>query len=198
MNDEQLQSVWQKMKAPLQTENILSVAMTEMDALKKKIRRRNRREIAGAVLIIIIMGPFSFYTSNIYSRTGAVILTLSAIIIIIKMRNGKNAAGSDLTLQPVAYLHQHLAYLKKEAKLLSTVVYWYILPPLTGLALFFFGQDKSTVMLIFHYVILLIITGVVYWLNQMVVDTVLQPLIVKLDGLLKEEEQINMAGNQPE
>ena len=36
MNDELLQSAWQKMKAPLQNGNILDTTMSEIEALKRK------------------------------------------------------------------------------------------------------------------------------------------------------------------
>jgi len=194
MNDELLQSAWQKMKAPLQTGNILDNTMSEIETLKKKIRRRNRREIGAAIVLLLIFLPICCFAANIYSRTGAFIVVLSAIAIILKLQNRKNTAAADITLPPVPYLYQHLIYLKNEVRILSTVLYWYILPPMTGFALFFLGHDNNNIhSLIFHYGILIFVGLMVYILNKMAVKLILQPLVIRLETLLKEEAEITAA-----
>jgi len=194
MNDQFLQGAWQKMKAPLQIENILSTTISEIDALKKTVRRRNRREIAAAIFLVLFFLPIGFLASNMYSKIGAFINVLAAIIIIVLLRNKKDKTVADITLPPVPYLYQHLSYLKKEVKLLSTVIYWYILPLAIGMALFFFGLDHTTGKLLLHYGMLLFISVVVYIINKMAVDSILRPLVAKLETLLKEEEQISANG----
>lgn len=192
MNDEFLQSAWQKMKAPLQTENILDVTMSEMETIKRKVRRRNRREIGAAIFLMLFFMPIGYFAANIYSKIGAFIVVLSAIMIIVMLQNRKNTATADITLPAVLYLYQHLNYLKKEVSILSTVLYWYILPLLIGFAIFFIGQDDNKIRsLIFHYALLIFVGLLVYILNKVAVKLILQPLVTKLETLLKEEEQLN-------
>lgn len=192
MNDELLQSAWQKMKAPLQTENILDVTVSEMETIKRKVRRRNRREIGAAIFLMLFFLPIGYFAANIYSKTGAFIVVLSAITIIVMLQNRKNTTTADITLPAVPYLYQHLNYLKKEVSILSTVLYWYILPLLIGFAVFFIGQDDNKIRsLIFHYALLIFVGLLVYILNKLAVKLILQPLVTKLETLLKQEEQLN-------
>lgn len=187
MNDELLQSAWQKMKAPLQTESILSNTITEMDVFKKKIKKRNAREYFACIFLIVVFLPFGFFTASTLSRIGSLIIVLSSIVIMYQLRNRKTTTA-DITLAPLAYLNEHLQYLKSEAKLLNTVTYWYILPPMIGVAIFLTGQDKNIWYLVFHYVILIVISVTVYYLNKEAVKTQINPVINKLEKLLEEEQ----------
>jgi len=189
MNDEFLQSAWQKIKAPLQTESILSNPIDDMGVFKKKIRKRNTREVYASIFLIIIFGIYSYFTKNYLAKTGAIIIVLSAIAIIFVLRNRKENQTGDLTLPPVAYLQEYLHYLKKESKLLRTVVYWYILPPMTGYTMFILGDNKDFLHLCIHLTILILTCIGVFYLNQEAVKTEFEPRIKKLEELLKEEEK---------
>lgn len=187
MTDELLQSAWQQMKAPLKHENKLSVTITEIGTLKKKIRSRNYREVIAAVFVIVFFGAFAIFSDNLFTKAGALIIVLSAIMISIILWNRKEEKA-DLTLPPVEYLYQHLDYLKKEARLLNTVIYWYVLPLMTGLALFFIGHHRDLWHTSLHFALLIFISVAVLLLNKGAVKMQFTPLIIKLEKLLEEEK----------
>lgn len=187
MTDELLQSAWQQMKAPLKPENKLSVTITEIGTFKKKIRNRNYREVIASVFVILFFGAFAIFSGNLFTKAGALIIVLSAIMISIILWNRKEEKA-DLTLPPVEYLYQHLDYLKKEARLLDTVIYWYVLPLMTGLAVFFIGQHRDLWHTSLHFAILIFISVAVLLLNKGAVKMQFTPLIIKLEKLLEEEK----------
>ncbi len=107
---------------------------------EKTIRRRNFREYAAAVVVVIAFGVSAWRDTNMFVRAGAG-LTIAATVFIVSYLHRKGSAHAmpaDLTLPD--YLVFHRAELVRQRDLLQGVWVWYLLPFVPGMVLVVVGR----------------------------------------------------------
>lgn len=206
MLEQELKEIW---KTASQAEKIkfnLSRLMIDLNdkmrSIERAIRRRDRREIVAAVLMIPIYGYLAYEIPFMVSKIGSVLILIWCIYVIFKLRNvQKKKRTKDLSLSFSEQLVSQKTQMTQQAKLLDTVLYWYLLPPYIGNIIFIFGLSDPTeygwsnILLdqllplplpykIGYLIFGAVTSGVILWLNKSVVKKTLKPLINDTEEVL--------------
>lgn len=207
MEEQELKNIW---KSSSQVEHVIVDMMqlikdfkVDMEHREHIVRRRDRREIIAAIIGILAFG-YSFYAYPYYiSRSGCILGTISMIYIIYKLHNNrKSKFTKKLFLSIQDQLKKQRQFMLNQAKLLSTVLYWAMIPLYTANLLIFWGASKSELpltlieQLFFKWEIKLIISlvlaaffGYIAWMNKKAAKVNWRPLIKKIDRILSELEE---------
>jgi hypothetical protein len=213
MLEQELKEIW---KTASQVERIkfdLSRLMIDLNkkmrSIERAIRRRDRREIVAAVLMIPIYGYLAYEIPFMMSKIGSIVILIWCVYVIFKLRNvQKTKRKTDLSLSFSEQLESQKTHMTQQVKLLDTVLYWYILPPYIGNIIFIFGlsdpseYEWSNIVLdvylplsmpykIAYLVSGAIVSGVILWLNKSIVKKTLKPLIDET-----EEVQLQLNSGQ--
>ena len=179
MTDEELKGKW---KSPANEDEILlneSKLTEELDSRLKKferiIRRRNRREITVAFLLMPFLVAGAWFMHPVLAKTGAVLLLLFCMLVVIVLRTVGKMRPDDLSLPIMQYLARYKQYLEKERSLLSNVLYWYIGPSIMGISLIFIGFHRYV-----PQIVSLLLGVLVNYINRRAVRNYLNPLIDKV------------------
>ena len=144
MLDEDLKEIW---KHSSETENIrldLSRLMTElnnkMNRIEKTIRKRDITEISASVFGILIFGYFAYEIPFPITKIACLLSIVWFGYVIYRFKNNKKRKRPvDLSLAFRDQLENQEKNMQQEAKLLNTILYWYVLPPLFANILFIIG-----------------------------------------------------------
>tara|TARA_R110002126_G_scaffold19675_6_gene73894 strand:+ start:2236 stop:2817 length:582 start_codon:yes stop_codon:yes gene_type:complete len=190
MNDQILKTNWKALSTNsirIETEQLIKELQQGSIYLEKKITFRDFTEISVALLLIILFGITAFLIPFLLSKIGSMIIILSCVLIIFRFKNLKDKF-TPVTLSDThtVYLKKTRYYLKEQIKFLDNVIYWYIIPPTSGIILFFAGFGVDT----FQFYLLSGITFClgfrVYILNKYVVKKELIPRLHSINSMIEE------------
>jgi hypothetical protein len=112
----------------------------KMNKIDKAIRTRDIREIGASVIGIIMFGYFAIEVPFPVSKIACVLTIGWFIYIIFKLRkNRKIKIAIDMSTPFNEQLDSQRKNMVQEAKLLNSVLYWYVLPPFIMNILFVVG-----------------------------------------------------------
>lgn len=155
--------------------------------LRRIAAARDVREAAAAVLVAALFTWMAVRADHALERAGAIVVVAAAIFMMLWARvagGGNRGPAADL---PVAEFFQHeRRYLDRQIHLLRSVLWWYILPNLVGVQLFFLGSGGWTRLTAMFMLLPLAVAVGVYVLNRRAARTELQPLRDEVDRLLRE------------
>ena len=200
MDPEDLKQAWQAQVSPAQLK-------VDAERLREEVRRRQRRftatifwrdvrEVGTCLLILplwVYLGvkrssPWTWYLAV------PVLLWIPGYLLADRMRHKRQLPGPGEPLR--RYVEISLAQVGHQIRLLRNVFWWYLLP--IGLAMLaFFGQaawqERSggwwTALAVSEVVALgVVVLAGVYWLNQYVVRTDLEPRRRELEAMLMSLE----------
>jgi hypothetical protein len=138
MTEEEIKKYW-RMSADHEEIHINQSALimnltNEIRDIDRKARGRDMLELAAAAVVAIFFSVRFYLTTSIQTKVGCGILVLGCIIIACKLlaaynrRTGKQEDQSART-----YLIHARKKVQNQIKLLSSVLYWYLLPLYLGL-----------------------------------------------------------------
>lgn len=188
MDFEQLGETWRKGTgaAGESPDQALQRVRQRSEELRRVVRRRDRLEIAVALVMLPLFGWLAVAGSNPVSRIGAAIVAIACLVIPFRLRAARRAEsdpGQPLLLQ----LRQELASVQAQDRLLSSVAWWYLLPLGVGVILFV-GGSASRLMGAGYAVIVIAFYYWLYRLNQRAVRTELVPRARELQGWISHLE----------
>jgi hypothetical protein len=191
MNDSELKELWrrQAMIAAPETPSDAEV-IERMNARLRKFGRdlfwRDVREVAACAFIVVWFGSYLLWHLSLLSQIGCWVVILSAIMIsavlLIARRLDRAAAG------PVSVsdsLRAQLRSVRRQERLLSNVLWWYLLPSFVGAELFVLGLGISGANVWTLTGVLAFTAAVVYFANWYAVRTKLRPLISEIQETLE-------------
>jgi hypothetical protein len=191
MNDTELKELWRR-QAPIALPSVPSDAelIERMNARLRKFGRdlfwRDVREVAACVFIVIWFGFYLMGHLSLLSQIGCGVVILSAIMIsavlLVARRRDRAAAG------PVSVsdsLRAQLRSVTRQARLISNVLWWYLLPSFVGAELFVLGQGISAANAWTLTGVLVFTAVVVYFANSYVLRTKLRPFISEIQQTLE-------------
>lgn len=205
--DEELKKLW---KISSETESItfnlnqlLMGFKQRMEHQEKAIRRRDRREILAALVVIFLFGYLFLEVPLLLSKIACLLTILGGSFIIYKLRvNQKSRYSVSLFLSLKEELNVQKKFMKSQAKLLDSVLYWYILPILIPTLIFVWsiGNPADDHWNSFLIEVLpvntsgkILFTSVtvafnvyVFWLNKQAVKQSWNPLIEEIENIEKE------------
>ncbi len=186
MTFEDLPSVWQsdRERAP-DPEAVLAAAVEQSRALEKTVRGRDRLETVASLAMVPLFAASAAMTTSTVARTGAVILTVACLVIPLRLRAARllfDANGRDGELR--AFLRSERERVAAQARLLRTVLWWYLLPLGVGVVMLFGGGAQSWPLSLGYAAFVTVFYAWLYRLNQRAVAEHLKPRLVELDSLL--------------
>lgn len=149
MMEEELLNVWRNSAHSNQIKVNLPLLVAElrhkMEKIDRQINSRDRREII-ACLIGMMGFAYLAYDIPFMLTKMACLLTISWFgYVIYRLMHTSKDREPDASLSLYDQLEARKTYLRKQARLLDTVLYWYIIPPFFINALFLFGIGEPGV-----------------------------------------------------
>ncbi len=190
MNEQDLKNIWQSSgnQEYIQFDKTKLIADLELNLskFKKSIKYRDWREISIAIILMPLFGFAAFKIPFILSKVGALIIVGWCIFLIVRLLKAKKNIFIAPTESYMNYLKKSREYLMAQKGLLDTVLYWYILPSVTGVLLFFLGFDLSFLKRIFFVTITLGLGVFTYLINKYAVKKGILPRLRKIDDIIKD------------
>lgn len=211
MHEEELKNIWKKSgdkdMINIKVDDLTREFQRKMNRFESKIRKRDTMEIIGALASMCFFGFIGYEFPFPSSKVAAVIGVLwSAYVIYRLKRTQESKKPDDFTSSVENQLIQHKQHLQRQAKLLSSVWYWYVLPPFLANAILFFGMgnpsdyDWIPVILSPPYSIgqklfvlgfLILIYGYIIVINLKAVRMNINPAIREVEKMQRELAQTN-------
>jgi hypothetical protein len=195
MNDQELKNLWQQQKlepAPALPDVAQISRMREKTAtFQRQLKARDFRELAACVVIVVVFAIYFFTTPHLVSRIGDLIVIAGAVFIGWKLIHTRRSVQQPLADAPVKeWLHSELAQVQRQAELLRTIAWWYLLPLYVGVNVSTWGIPTVSLAarISFSVGTGLLYLGI-YWLNQWARRRQFLPLEQELEALLRAEEQ---------
>ena len=195
MTFDELQKTWQSQ----QTSFKLTI---DSDLLLREVKR-NKRFFESAIFwrdvrevgVAFLMFPFFLYFGlkmKIWSLHATALLTLSVGVFMVVDRIIQKRKRPELTGALMGYIENSLAQVVHQIWLLKNVLWWYLLPPSIGIAIFighlaWLIRDlpgRGLIFLSVYCVFCVLLFWGVYLLNQRAVRKELNPRKEELEQLL--------------
>ena len=146
---------------------MLALVIEKTRSFDRQIAVRNALEYIGAVFVVCMFGWFAVKAPNQIVRAGMTIVALSGIWIIYYIRRygggpKRPDAGTDLFVYN-RLLHENY---EQQIRLLRQVKYWYLLPPYVGIVIASIGAWFQPPAGLLGLVVVSLIFGVVWVLNE--------------------------------
>lgn len=155
--------------------------------LHAQVRRRDLREAAAALAVIVIFTRLLWIVRNTTARVGAGILIASAVMIVGRLYAARRRDAPRPVGLPVAeFCRAELAAVNAQIRLLRSVAWWYIAPVIVGANLVVAGLSRSAIGTVVYLAVTLAMGAVIYRLNQRAVARRLVPLRLALERSLGE------------
>ncbi len=212
MLEHELKEVW---KNTSQTENIsfnssqlMNDLNNKMSRLEKIIRIRDLREISASVFGILLFGYFTYEIPFLLTKIASVLGMIWFAYVIYRLKNiKKNKQPTDLTLSLRDQLENQKFYMLQHARLLDTVLYWYVLPPFLMNILFVAGLGDpveygwshifAKVLPLSINMKIITLVGIAsfnlftIWINKRAVKKDIKPVIKEIERVINEFESEN-------
>jgi hypothetical protein len=195
MNDQELKELWRRQAAiasPMAAASDAQV-IERMNARLRKFGRslfwRDVGEIAACVFIVIWFGSYLLWPLSLLSKIGCVVVILSAIMIsavLLIARRLDRASQEPASVSES--LRAQLRAIKRQERLISNVMWWYLLPTFVGAELFVLGLGISAANAWTMTGVLAFTSVVVYFANRHAVRRKLRPLIAEIQETLESVE----------
>jgi small neutral amino acid transporter SnatA (MarC family) len=190
MNDHELKLLWQRQElaAPVKADDaeLVSRMKKKMRQFDRNIFCRDIREFAASIwLVWIFCGKLRLSTTPL-SIAGCWVVIVSAFFIAgelfytrFKFRMRKE------TLSLREHLQAEVRKVGWQARMLETVLWWYILPVMIGAELFALGETRDLTDRIVITLTLVFVSAVLWWVNRYAAKRSLRPLQKELEGTLE-------------
>lgn len=212
MEEQELKNIWkhssEKEEIIIDNSMLIKDFKLEMETRESIVRRRDRREIIAAIIGICIYAYVAFNIPFSITSVAAILIALSLGYIIYRLRSQrKSKYVEDLFLPLAQQLKNQRVFMLNQSKLLSSALYWYVLPFFISYLVFIWStvnMDAYNNGIIGFLLItklkgkiaatvLILVLGIyVVRINKRAAKVNWQPLIKKIDIILsnlKEEEK---------
>lgn len=201
MEEREIIETWKRLgkdrTISIDTDAIISDIEQNMEQIEKNIRARDRREIYGCIGGIGLYLYLATSLSSVVSQFVCILMIGWFGYVIYRLKNIKKNHLTQMDVSVEESLKMQLVYLTKQAHLLNSVFYWYLLPPFLLNVVFVLGLDVgpegtltiSGSSLVMRLVMISLI-GLMFWyiykMNRSAVVTNYVPAIAKIEKALEE------------
>ena len=161
-------------------QELLMLINNKMISFDKDIHSRDWLELAAGVIVMLFFGYQFFTASSLWTMTGSAVLVFSCLFIAYKLLRAK--AGNHQEREACdrgisTHLRAELQKVKRQKKLLQSVLWWYIAPICAGLLIYAAGFNGSTVFKAVYMIIVILMGIGIWYMNQKAVVQKFDPLI---------------------
>lgn len=207
MEEQELKNIWKISSHPeyiqLDMIQLLKDFKIGMENRERIVRRRDLREVIGAIIGILSFIHGLYFYSYPVSRIGCLLGILTLLYIIYKLYNNRKSKFSkNLFLSIQDQLKLQKQFMLNQARLLDTFLYWGAIPLFVATSLFLWGVSKSEIPLTIieqlslnwkFKLILTLVLGLFYgyigWMNK-------RAAIINWTPLIKQIEDIQQSQNK--
>ncbi len=214
MLEKELKDIWRNSSQAEQIKFDLSKLMIELNAklhhIEKAIHKRDWIETAASSVGIIFFSYLAYEIPFLLSKTACLFGVFWFGYVIYRLWNVKKNGKSDFSQSFKEVLKSEKDHLLKQAHLLNTVLYWYVLPPFLLNTLFVIGLGDPAVYSWSNFLtdLLLpfstmekvgILVGLsffyafIVWMNKRAVKKEIDPLVAEIDKVQKQMDLDNVA-----
>lgn len=213
MLEQELKELWKNSseteKIKFEMSRLLIDLKNRLSRIERSIRNRDKAEITTAILMIPIFGYFAYEIPFVVTKVGCILTMIWFGYLIFKLRNVKK---HKLSINPALSFREQLAnqkaYLLQQARLIDTVLYWYLLPPLVAHAILVLGlgdpaeygwsniiANEILPIPLINKIVYLIFAAVLYagilWINKRTVKKNYKPVIKDIERVQHQLESEN-------
>ena len=173
MNDQELKDLWRRQKLeaapPVDARAQIKAMRDKMACLHRGLNTTDFLGLAGYAVVLIVFTIYFFTTPYFVTRIGTLILIGGDLFASWKIIQRRRSTPQPIADAPVMeWLKYDLATVHQQAEQSRTVLWWYLLPFLIGMNVFFWSMPVSFSIKIGPSVLTALIAAVTYWLNQRV------------------------------
>lgn len=209
MLEQELKQIWKNSSQAEKIKFDISRLMMDLNgkllSFEKKIRNRDLREIGAAILGILIFSYMAWVIPFVLTKLACVLTIFWLVYVIYRLRQVKKYKKDiEVSSSYIDQLKHQKEYFLKEAKLLDSVLYWYVLPPFLINVLFVSGLGSPVELgeggRMFDFLpfdlgeklrflgLVAAFSVFVVWLNKKAVKKNFLPLISRIEDLEAELE----------
>ncbi|HEY4414272.1 MAG TPA: serine hydrolase domain-containing protein [Verrucomicrobiae bacterium] len=197
MNDDALKQLWQSQKfnAPSALTDAEQIARARrgVKQLEHTIFWRDIREVAVGLVGMLWFGSELFHSHSVMSLLGCWILILSFIFISATLLfNQRRVPAADPAAPMEDFIRCDLRKAEVQIRLLRSVLWWYLLPIMVGVNLFFAGSGLDLFSDLSYLFLTVGLSVFLWWVNLWAVKQTLLPLKVELESLLGQPPDVTI------
>ena len=191
MTFDDLRSSWQEnneesMSAE-QREEIVARVCRRVERLGSSICRRDVIETIASVAAVFFFTRFFLRSDVPVAKIGAAIVVAWAVFIIYKLHRTRLVQKRTcLDASVREFCKTEMERLDRQIRLVRSVLWWYIIPPVIGVNLLFFGVTGFGTAAVAYCIVTVLLGWGIYLLNQRAVSKSLVPARDELSDLLHE------------
>lgn len=206
MHEEELKSIWNRSgenhMININLKELIGDLKNNMNKFDRKIRKRDRFEIFGAIGSIFFFAFIGLEFPFPSSKFAAIIGISWGFYVIYRLKSAQKRKKPDNFSQSIEeQLEEHKQHLQGQKQLLSTVWYWYVLPPFISNVVLFLGMGDpvdynwTPILLsppysigqkLFVIAFLTLIYGYIIYINLKAVKVNIQPAIQEVEQMQKQ------------
>lgn len=175
----------------LSDDELLRFVKENAAAFDRRLWRRDLLESIAAVAVFLFFGWILLRDPSWWTRSGALLLMAGSAYVFWRLRRARTRYASPSSSdRPVAeVLRTERAKVEEQIQLLDTVLWWYLAPITLGALLIVVGSNGWTWSALMQAVLVLLVAGALYLLNQRGRRCTYEPRREKLTRLLEEVQE---------
>lgn len=144
MIESELTKIWQSSpnleRVKFDKSRLMLEVQSSIDQFHRKIKFRDIREQTIALIMMPVFLYVAFTVPYIISKVASVLIVALAVSLVVRLRAAKKYKPAEVTESYLSYLFNTRTYLQHQQRMLESVHLWFLLPSMTFVFLFLFGQ----------------------------------------------------------
>lgn len=191
-------------KIKLNLTTLLMELSRTLEQRNRNIKNRDRTEIIVALLMVPVFSYFAYEVPFVWSKVGFLMIVAWCFYLIYRLTNVKKYKKEvDNASNFKEQINLQKQYFIKEKELISSVFYWYLLPPFLANVLIVLGAgdfstlDWSHIVLdklipitmpgkIIYIAFVAVLYASILWMNKKAVKSTYVPLIEDIEKVQRE------------
>lgn len=174
----------------LSDDELLRLVKEKAEAFDTRIWRRDLLESIAAIAVFLFFGWVLLQDPSWWTRSGALLVMAGSAYVFWRLRRARTRYAAPSADRPVAeVLRTERAKVEEQIQLLENILWWYLAPIVLGALLIVFGSNGWSWATLIQSVVVLLIAGGIYVLNQRGRRCTYEPRREKLTHLLEQVEE---------
>jgi hypothetical protein len=191
MDEDTLKKLWMKagneQEVRINPEKLIESVKKKLLKMEKLIKRRDRLEIIFALTMFALFTWWLIVVPILAVKIGSAIILLACLLVIFRLVRAsrvhlKERSTSDIKNE----LMISLVLVRNQINLLSTVLWWYLLPFFVGIVCIFYAYLHSVLSFSIYTLIVALVYAYIWYGNKKSVKNHLQPLEKNLTRIIDE------------